>query len=105
MKPVVTYTDASGAEMSAEGGTFTTSGSDMTVTEEFTIPADGVVSYTLKKTANSAPVLSFLAVGKTKDAQEPDKPEEEKPELVLFASAFMLKGRTRPPISSLTGIP
>ena len=64
----------------------------MTVTEEFTIPADGVVSYTLKKTANSAPVLSFLAVGKTKDAQEPDKPEEEKPELVLFASAFMLKG-------------
>lgn len=92
MKPVVTYTDASGAEMSAEGGTFTTSGSDMTVTEEFTIPADGVVSYTLKKTANSAPVLSFLAVGKTKDAQEPDKPEEEKPELVLFASAFMLKG-------------
>ena len=92
MKPMITYTDASGAEMSAEGGTFTTSGSDMTVTEEFTIPADGVVSYTLKKTANSAPVLSFLAVGKTKDVEEPEKPEEEKPELVLFASAFMLKG-------------
>lgn len=92
MKPVITYTDASGAEMSAEGDTFTTSGSDMTVTEEFTIPADGVVSYTLKKTANSAPVLSFLAVGKTKDVEEPEKPEEEKPELVLFASAFMLKG-------------
>lgn len=92
MKPVVTYTDANGAEKSAEGSTFTTSGADMTVTEEFTIPADGVVSYTLKKTADSAPVLSFLAVGKTKEAQEPELPEEEKPELVLFASAFMLKG-------------
>lgn len=74
MKPVVTYTDADGTEKTLEGSTFTTSGSDMTVTEEFTIPVDGEVSYTLKKVANSAPVLSFLAVTEiTEDNRLPGK--------------------------------
>lgn len=79
MKPELTYLDADGRTQVIVFDTILSRGKDMKVTNKFTIPVSGEVTYKLVNAANEKPIISWLAVEKSANlksievTQMPDK--------------------------------